>query len=350
MSANLIGALLDSRFRVTERFAGGATAWVYRAEDTRTGAKRAVKVLVDAAADDVHARFRGEMALLSGLHHPYIVPVHAVGVIEGLPFMVMDLVEGGSVLELRNDDGPLLLEDVCVLAIQVLSALAEAHRHGIVHRDVKPGNVLVDDAGNARLCDFGIARYDAAQRDRLTCTGYALGTLLYMAPEQRLDPRTSDLTVDLYGVGTLLFRLATDENPADLFTADAGSVRWEALPEVLRPLVFRATRATPAERWPDARSMAAALLALLPPERRAALLALPGGDPASFPVPANSVRPLSALAAEAAARGASAESRQASASLSMMVWRWGTVGAALGVVASVVVAVAWWFKLDGTLP
>ncbi|MES2642943.1 MAG: serine/threonine-protein kinase [Myxococcota bacterium] len=326
MSANLIGALLESRFRVTERFAGGASAWVYRAQDTRTGAQRAVKVLVEAAAVDVQARFRGEMALLSRLKHPYIVPVHAVGVIEGQPYMVMDLVEGGSVLDLRNDDGPLLQDDVCVLAIQVLSALAEAHKHGIVHRDVKPGNVLVDDAGNARLCDFGIARYDAARQERLTSTGYSLGTLLYMAPEQRLDARMSDLTVDVYGVGTLLFRLATDDNPADLFVAQKDDPRWSALPEALRPIVFRATRATPAERWPDARSMAAALLALLPADRRAALLALPGGDPAAFPAPAREIRPVGVPV------------RAARPTSSPTAWRWGAAGAALSVVGAVV----WW--------
>lgn len=336
MSANLIGALLESRFRVTARFAGGASAWVYRAEDTRTGAQRAVKVLVEAAAADVQARFRGEMALLSRLNHPYIVPVHAVGVVEGLPYMVMDLVEGGSVLDLRNDDGPLHIEDVCILAIQVLSALAEAHKHGIVHRDVKPGNVLVDDKGNARLCDFGIARYDAARQERLTSTGYSLGTLLYMAPEQRLDARMSDLTVDLYGVGTLLFRLATDENPADLFTAEAGNARWAALPEALRPIVLRATRATPAERYPDARSMAAALLAILPADRRAALLALPATDPAAFPAPAKDVRPAGAPASTAPGRS----------DASPAAWRWGVVGAAVSVLGAVV----WWLGHAAPVP
>lgn len=333
MSANLLGALLESQYRITAHIASGASAWVYRAEDIRTGIQRAVKVLVETAPADVQQRFRGEMALLSRLHHPYIVPVHAVGFIEGQPFMVMDLVEGGSVLELRNDDGPLDIEDVCVLSIQVLSALAEAHHHGIVHRDVKPGNVLVDDLGNARLCDFGIARYDAVRRERLTSTGFSLGTLLYMAPEQRLDARTSDLTADLYGVGTLLFRLATDENPADLFTAGHGDQRWSVLPEQLRSIVARATRATPAERWPDARSMAAALLALLSPERRAALLALPGGDPAAFPKPAVSVRP-------AGSEADTAEEFSPSADVSPKVWRWGAVGAAVSVVSAFV----WWLQ------
>lgn len=295
MVGTLIGTRLDGRFRIEERFAGGASAWVYRAIDEQTGATRAVKVLVDAASPELQARFRAEMALLSRLHHPSIVPVHAVGVVEGLPYMVMDFVAGGSVLARRNEDGPLPLEDACVLAIQVLSALAEAHGNGIVHRDVKPGNVLVDEAGNAELCDFGIARHLDATRERLTSTGISLGTLLYMAPEQRLDAHRADLTVDLYGVGTLLFRLVTDANPADLFTADIGAKRWAALPEPLRPLVWRATRTEPRDRWPSARAMAEALLAQLSPARREALVSLPGGDPARFPAPAASVRPPEAL-------------------------------------------------------
>jgi len=291
MPDTLIGTVVAARYRVEERVAGGASAWVYRATDLPTGAMRALKVLTEAASPELQARFSDEMELLRLLRHPYIVQVHAVGVIDDLPYMVLDFVEGGSVLALRNEDGPLLLEDAAFLGVQLLSALAEAHAHGVVHRDVKPGNVLVDEAGNARLCDFGVARYHAAARARLTATGNSLGTLLYMAPEQRIDAHRADLTSDLYSVGTLLYRLLCDANAADLFIAPRGDTRWLALPEAARDVVFRATRATPDERWPNARAMAEALLAALPADRRAALLASPGGDPKGFRAPAPAVRP-----------------------------------------------------------
>ena len=291
MSDSLIGTVVAARYRVEERVAGGASAWVYRAIDLPTGAMRALKVLTEAASPELQARFADEMELLRRLRHPYIVQVHAVGVIDDLPYMVMDFVEGGSVLALRNEDGPLLLEDAASLGVQVLSALAEAHANGIVHRDVKPGNVLVDDAGNARLCDFGVARYHADARTRLTATGSSLGTLLYMAPEQRVDAHRADLTSDLYSVGTLLYRLLSDATPVDLFTAGRDDPRWEELPEAARDVVFRATRATREERWPNARAMAEALLYALPTESCTALLASPGGDPAAFRPPAAAVRP-----------------------------------------------------------
>lgn len=289
MTGTLAGTVLDGRWSLTARIASGSFASVYRALDLETGKERAVKILTEVATPEAVQRFRAEFETLRRMTHPHVVGSHAVGTVEGRPYMVLDLVSGGNVTVLL-DDGPIDAERACVIGVQVLAGLAEAHARGVVHRDVKPGNVLVDDRGGALVCDFGIARIESADQVRLTQVGASLGTLLYMSPEQRLDAHAVDLTADLYGVGCLLYRLVTDESPADLFSAAPGSARWAAVPEVLRPVLIRATRGLPEDRYPDARAMAEALLAALPAERRAEVEAMPGCDPLRFPVPDPNVR------------------------------------------------------------
>ncbi len=287
MQGSLAGVLLDGRWLLEGRVASGSFASVYRAIDKQSGGHYAVKILTEVASPEAEARFRSEFETLARLSHPHIVRGHAVGTINGRPYMVLDYVPGGNVLSLVDEGGPLDVPTAARIAVQVLSALAEAHARGVIHRDVKPGNVLVDARGDVLLCDFGIARIDGGKA-QLTQVGSSLGTLLYMAPEQRLDAATVDLTADLFGVGSLLYRLVSDESPADLFALGPDAPRWNDVPEELRPIVQRATRATPAERYPDAREMAAALLELIPAERRKLLS--PVCDPWSFPVPDPQVR------------------------------------------------------------
>jgi len=287
MSAPLTGRVLGGRWALEARVASGSYATVYRAVDATDGTVYAVKILTEVATPEAESRFRAEYEMLRRFSHPAIVRGHAVGTVEGRPYMVLDYVSGGNVLSLL-DDGPLDAGAAARIALQVLAGLAEAHGAGVVHRDVKPGNVLVDDAGDARLCDFGIARVTGASAAKLTQVGTRLGTLLYMAPEQRLDASAVDLTADIYSVGCLLYRLVTDETPADLFALDADAPRWEAVPPALRPIVLRATRTNPADRYPDAREMAAALLELLPAASRVTLGAT--FDPWCYPVPDPGVR------------------------------------------------------------
>lgn len=287
MGASLSGRTLDGQWELEARVASGSYATVYRALDVVEGGHVAVKVLTEVSSPEADARFRAEFELLRRFAHPHIVRGHAVGTVDGHPYMVLDYVAGGNVLSLLDEAGPLDAGTAARIGVQVLAALAHAHAKGVVHRDVKPGNVLVDAAGDARLCDFGIAR-SGDGRARLTQAGSSLGTLLYMAPEQRVDAHMVDLTSDIFSVGCLLYRLVTDESPADLFTLAPDAERWAAVPEPLRPVLLRATHALPWERYSDDRAMAAALLALVPPDRREALMR--ACDPQRFPEPDPSVR------------------------------------------------------------
>lgn len=284
------GTVLQDRFAIGNWIASGTFAAVYRAVDWKTGEPCAVKILDAQALPEAVARFRTEAETLSLLRHPNIVTVRAFGEHAGRAYMVLDYVEGGTALSKLEAQGYLDPEDVYQYALQTLAALAVAHAAGVVHRDVKPGNVLLDRAGNGRLCDFGIARIQAAETNNMTQVGVSLGTLLYMAPEQRTDAHGVDLTVDLYGVGTLMYRLLANSNPADLCFAGPESPRWNLIPPAARPIVYRATRVQPTERYPDARSMAEDLLKIVSPPRRAALAGRPGTDPSKFPPPAPDLR------------------------------------------------------------
>lgn len=262
---------------------------MFRATDLETGALRAVKVMSPDSTAVAQQRFITEGEAMRRIRHPCIVAAHAVGTYSGVPYLVMDLIQGESLLERRQAQGPLGPDEVGLLMIQVLSALAEAHTHGMIHRDVKPANILVDGAGRAFLCDFGIARLDGGAR--LTETGSTLGTILYMAPEHRYDAHHVDLTADLYAVGATVFRLSSDEPPVDLFAASPDSRRWAAIPPSLRRVVVRATRTEPRDRYPDARSMAEALEAEISEDARRVSRSLPACEPSGFRAPHDGIRP-----------------------------------------------------------
>jgi serine/threonine-protein kinase len=291
-----IGTVLDGRWELQARLGTGSFSQVYRASDRVGGGLYAVKLLGDEASLEAQVRFRAEYDLLRTIHHPRIVRGRAAGVVDGKPYMVLDYAPGGSVTALLQDAGPLPLGRAIEIAVGVLGGLAAAHARGVIHRDVKPGNVLLGEHGEALLCDFGIARAGAGHiplsSARQTMDNVSLGTLLYMAPEQRLDARNVDLTADLYSTACLLYRLVTDESPVDLFDAPPDDPRWALVPPALRAALQRATRAAPHERFADARTMADALLRLLPASEQAAIRSRPGCDPADFDIPRADVRPL----------------------------------------------------------
>ncbi len=291
---------LGGRYRLGEVIGTGGTATVYRATDASLGVERAVKVLrVDAlGAESSRARLRAEARTMARVTHPNILRVYDVGTDEDADFVVMELAVGGSLQDRLDHRGPLPPQVACRYALQVLGALAAAHDAGVIHRDVKPQNVLLDTHGVAMLADFGIALLADGRESRHTQMGVAMGSMTYMPPEQRLDARGVGVGADVYAAGATLYALLTGASPVDLFLAAPGSVRWEDVPEPLRPVLQRATRLVPEERWGSARAMAAALLAAmdrLPPdpdehpedeqawsgvrERVLASLAMPTGDP-----------------------------------------------------------------------
>ncbi|MCA2979161.1 MAG: serine/threonine protein kinase [Myxococcaceae bacterium] len=238
----------------------GGMGTVFRAHHRALGRDVAVKVLSPELSKDAEARarFEREAHALARLDHPHIVRVHDAGVEDEDPFVVMELVEGGPVSRRL----PLPVADAVRVTRQVCEALAYAHERGVIHRDVKPENVLLDARGDAKLGDFGIARLVGpdARAFGITRSEVAVGSVGYMAPEV-LEGAPPAPTMDVYSAGALLRSLLTGRPPV-------GDV--EALPLGLDRVVRRAMAARPLDRFPDARALGAALEATsaLPPDER----------------------------------------------------------------------------------
>jgi len=268
---------LAQRYQLLERIAVGGMGEVHLATDERLGRRVAVKVLAPVYADspDFVERFRREALTAAALSHPNIAQVYDYGVDGSAHFIVMEHVEGSDLSRLLREGGRMTPADAVHVAEQVCAALAAAHRAGVVHRDIKPGNVMVRPDGTVKVTDFGIAQ--ALGQASLTETGTVMGTAAYVAPEQARGQATSSAT-DLYSLGILLFQMLTGAVPFDGDTPVAiamrhldepvplPSSRVAGLPANLDEVVTRATAKSPRDRYPDADAMAAALHAH---ERRA---------------------------------------------------------------------------------
>jgi serine/threonine-protein kinase len=251
---------IADRYEVHGELGQGGTATVYRARDTVLGRDCAVKVLLDVGQGEAgqhrRQRLQTEAHALARLDHPRVVRVFDLGDHDGRPYLAMELLQGGSLADRLAQHGPLRPAEAVDRLLEVLEALEAAHHAGIVHRDVKPHNVLLRPDGTAALADFGIAR----QHDRaLTRTGIALGSHDYMAPEQRVDARHAGPGADIYGAGCTLYHLLTGDTPVDLYLAPDHSPRFDGVPPPLRQVVRRATAVDPADRYPSAQAMASAL-------------------------------------------------------------------------------------------
>ncbi|MCO5167086.1 MAG: serine/threonine protein kinase [Planctomycetes bacterium] len=183
---------------------------VFLVEDPATGARRALKALPAGAPLDARLRFRREGEAMARVDdHPAVVRVHSAGEADGRAYLLMDAVTGGD-LHARLARGPLPPDEVLRLGRTLARGLAHVHARGVLHRDLKPHNVLFDEAGAPRLVDFGLAQ--VAQAERLTETGTLLGTPAYMAPEQA-DARPTDERTDVYGLGALLYHTPLTGRP-----------------------------------------------------------------------------------------------------------------------------------------
>ena len=266
-------------------------ATVYRAWDTILDVPRAIKLL-EAAPETRRAwraRLRAEARAMARLsRHPNVLRIYDIGEEAGQDFVVMELAEGGSLADRIAREGPLAPREALQICVQILSALAAAHAEGIVHRDVKPHNILLAEGGRALLADFGIALM-AESALRTTRTGMAIGSMAFMAPEQRLDARRVGPTADLYAVGTTLYNLITADNPIDLFTAAEGSERWLGIPAAIRAILMRATRHEPGERYGSAREMAEEVAQALLQAGGTPIVVEDPLDPGSFPAPSLSL-------------------------------------------------------------
>jgi serine/threonine-protein kinase len=200
------GRVLAGRYRLEAPIARGGMASVWLAHDELLGRRVAVKALhADLAGDEkLRARFRQEAIAAAGLSHPNIVATYDTGDDDGLAYIVMELVEGESLRQLLDRKGALDVADAVGIARQVSAALEAAHRNGIVHRDVKPANVLVPREGPVKVTDFGIAK--ATGSADFTRTGMVVGTARYLSPEQ-VQGRTTDARTDVYSLGLVLYEM-----------------------------------------------------------------------------------------------------------------------------------------------
>ncbi|MFF3404949.1 serine/threonine-protein kinase [Streptomyces sp. NPDC002742] len=205
--------LIAGRYRLHTTLGRGAMGEVWRAYDEMIGRSVAVKLLLSQDADPTAAaRFRLEAQTAGLLNHPHVVGVLDFGSYENRLFLVMELVEGDSLARVLAGAGTLPVERVARIAAQAAAGLAAAHQQGIVHRDIKPGNLLLDAEGSVKIGDFGIARFLDDPAGGLTATGQIVGTSLYLAPERALG-KTAGPPSDMYSLGCVLYQLLTGRPP-----------------------------------------------------------------------------------------------------------------------------------------
>jgi serine/threonine-protein kinase len=254
--------ILADRFEIRARIGVGGMATVFRAWDRVDRVERAVKVLDPECAsfEKGRARFILEAETMLSLDHPNITRVRFAGRDGTFEFFAMTLARGSLSGQARLR-GPLPVLQVIAFGWQALQGLAYAHGRGVVHRDVKPPNLLIGPRGTIQLADFGVARVVTAdEAARLTGSGDLVGTLSYMAPEQRLDPRRADTRCDIYGLGASLYFLSTGRRPLELALAEMDPRVVEAIPAPLRRVIRRSTSYAPEERYASADEMSAALV------------------------------------------------------------------------------------------
>src|ERR1039458_417746 len=272
-SLGMIGQTV-THYHIERKLGGGGMGVVYDAVDTRLGRHVALKFIPDTLLNDPKAldRFVLEARAASQLNHPGICTIHDIEYLDGHPFIVMEKLEGSSLKD-RMKGGPMAVDEILDIGIQVADALAACHAKGIIHRDIKPANIFLTQSGQAKILDFGLAKLsrgmeagDGASEDPLSVAGDIFGTAAYMSPEQArgedLDPRT-----DLFSLGVVLYQMATGEKPFagtnTVTTLEAVMNRKPvsplklnpALPRDLEGILGRAMEKDRGNRYPNALAM-----------------------------------------------------------------------------------------------
>jgi serine/threonine protein kinase len=268
-----------AQYEVLERIGAGGMGEIFRARDRRLGREVAIKVLSDEAGQDPDRlrRLVAEAKVISGLNHPNILTLHEIGESDRGPYLVTELVDGQTVRDMLTD-GPLPLDQALDIAIQTADGLAKAHEAGIIHRDVKPENLMVTRDRFVKILDFGLAKLSrpeetflgTQQPQNLTATGMIVGTPAYLSP-QRLQGLPTDARSDLFALGVVLYEMLTGTNPfirksvAETLHAILSEplpslqVRTPGVPDKLAELIRKATAKDPGKGFRDATEMANAL-------------------------------------------------------------------------------------------
>jgi eukaryotic-like serine/threonine-protein kinase len=261
--------LVDGRYRVVRRIGSGGMADVYCAEDTHLGRQVALKVLHRRFAQDQEfvERFRREAKSAAGLNHPNVVGVFDRGEHEGTYYIAMEYLDGRTLKDIVAEEAPLAQQRVIDLGLQILQAAGFAHSHGVIHRDFKPHNVIVDDQGRAKVTDFGIARAGASE---MTETGSIMGTAQYLSPEQAQGHAVT-ATSDIYSIGVMLYEMLAGRLPFEGDSAVAVALKHLSEPPppisqwrpdvhpALEAVVMAALAKDPAQRWQSAEDLAGGL-------------------------------------------------------------------------------------------
>lgn len=264
------GTILNGRYRLDQKIGEGGMAVVYHGQDLLLNRQVAVKILREQYASDASflKRFEREGQLAAGMSHPNIVSVYDVGNEQGLHYIVMEHIRGPNLKELIRKQGPFSVDGAVFIIAQVASALDYAHQRSLVHRDIKPQNILVDREGNAKVVDFGIAK--GLQDANLTEAGTGMGTVHYVSPEQARGEQATPAS-DLYSTGIVLYEMLTRSLPFNADTPVGVAMQHvntappsptSLNPEIPKPvegIILRAIAKNPADRFPTGAALETAL-------------------------------------------------------------------------------------------
>ena len=256
-------AVFNGRYKIIEKIGGGGMADVYKAEDLTLGRTIALKILHKQFASDEGflERFRREAQAAAKLNHPNIVSIYDVGDENGIYYIVMEYVPGVTLKKIIQKDAPLSTEKTVHIAMQIAKAMEFAHQHEIIHRDIKPQNVMITDSGEIKVTDFGIAR--AGTTSTMTRTGSILGTAHYISPEQAQGSIVGP-TTDIYSLGVVMYEMATGELPFRGENPVAVALKhindtplpprgvFAAVPESLEAVIMKAMNKNPSDRYRSA--------------------------------------------------------------------------------------------------
>jgi beta-lactam-binding protein with PASTA domain/predicted Ser/Thr protein kinase len=295
-------AVVDERYQVIAHLGSGGMAEVYCATDLQLGRKVALKVLHErfAADEEFVERFKREASSAAGLQHQHLVAVYDRGEWDGTSYIAMEYVAGRTLKQIVTEEGPLPPPRAVDLTVQILRAARFAHRRGVIHRDFKPQNVIVDDEGRAKVTDFGIARAGASD---MTQTGSIMGTAQYLSPEQA-QGHAVNARSDLYSIGIILYELLTGKVPFEADSAVTIALKQvseapiapshlnPAVTPELESVVLRALMKDPRERFADADEFIAALQAAA--SRIPSAAAIAAAEAAAAALPAGTVGALAA--------------------------------------------------------
>ncbi|MED5020205.1 Stk1 family PASTA domain-containing Ser/Thr kinase, partial [Paenibacillus chibensis] len=275
----MIGHELGGRYEIIERIGGGGMALVYKAHDLLLGRNVAVKVLRQQFVHDEEfiRRFRREAQSAASLSHPNVVSIYDVGQEDEVHYIVMEYVEGHNLNEIIKERAPLQVDEAVRIASQICDALDHAHQNQIIHRDIKPHNILIGRNGRVKVTDFGIAR--AVTSTTITQTGSVVGSVHYFSPEHAKGVVTGEKS-DLYSLGIVLYQMLTaqlpflGESPISVALKHLQEEFEEPrkmnplIPQSVENIILKSMRKNPQERYQSAKEMLHDLDTCLLPERR----------------------------------------------------------------------------------